>query len=87
MKKLMTMLFLSCLKATELIEKKISFKLSKKERLQLEAHKTMCRACANYEKQSLLIEKGLEKSKLPDFSEKDLELLKQNINKKLEELK
>lgn len=84
MKKLMHMLFLSCLKATELIEKKINFRLSSKERVQLKAHKMMCSACSNYEKQSLFIEKGLEKSKLPDFSQQDLKLLKECINLKLE---
>ena len=87
MKKLMHILFLSCLKATELIEKKISFKLSRKEKIQIKAHKMMCSACTNYEKHSLLIEKGLEKSMHPDFSQEDLELLKQGINKKLEGLK
>ena len=87
MKKLMHILFLSCLKATELIEKKINFKLNKKEKIQLKAHKMMCSACTNYEKHSLLIEKGLEKSMHPDFSQEDLELLKQGINKKLEGLK
>lgn len=87
MKKVMHILFLSCWKATELIEKKIYFKLSMRESMQLKAHKMMCNACTNYEKQSILIEKGLEKSNKPDFSEADLQMLKQGINKKLEELK
>ncbi len=84
MKKLMQMLFLSCLKATELIEKKIIFRLSRKERIQLKAHKMMCRACNTYEKQSILIDEGLKKSKLPEFSEDDLKSLKKGIKKKLE---
>lgn len=87
MKKLMHILFLSCLKATELIEKKINFKLSKKEEMQLKAHKMMCSACTNYEKQSKLIEKGLEKSNDPGFSQEDLALLKEGIHQKLEKLK
>ncbi len=87
MKKLMHILFLSCLKATELIEKKINFKLNKKEKIQLKAHKMMCSACTNYEKQSKLIEKGLEKSNDPDFSKEDLILLKEEIHQKLERLK
>ncbi len=86
MKKLMHILFLSCLKATELIEKKINFKLSKKEEMQLKAHKMMCSACTNYEKQSKLIEKGLEKSNDPGFSQEDLTLLKEEIHQKLERL-
>lgn len=59
MKKLMHILFLSCLKATELIEKKMHFKLSISEKLQLRMHKSMCNACSNYEKQNFLIEKAL----------------------------
>jgi len=61
MKKVMHILFLSCLKATELIEKKLHFKLLFKEKLQLKIHKMMCDACTNYEKQSLLIEEGIAK--------------------------
>lgn len=59
MNKIMHILFLSCLKATELIEKKLHFKLLFKEKLQLKMHKMMCGACSNYEKQSLLIEMGI----------------------------
>lgn len=59
MKKIMHILFLSCLKASEMIEKKIHFKLSVTEKLQLKMHKTMCKACTLYEKQSILIEKGI----------------------------
>ncbi|MDT8394189.1 MAG: hypothetical protein RQ761_10095 [Bacteroidales bacterium] len=59
MKKLMHFLFLSCLKATELIEKKLYFKLSFNEKMQLKMHKTMCSACSNYEKQSYFLDKVL----------------------------
>ncbi|NOY49681.1 MAG: hypothetical protein GXO88_03825 [Chlorobi bacterium] len=59
MKRLMNIMFLSCLKATELIEKKLAFKLSITEKIQLAVHKTMCEACSNYEDQSILIDKGL----------------------------
>lgn len=61
MKKIMHMLFLSCLRATELLEKKLHFKLSIKEKLQLKMHKSMCEACRNYQKQSILIEKAIAK--------------------------
>lgn len=84
MKKIMHILFLSCLKATELIEKKFHFKLSAKEKLQLKLHKTMCKACTNYEKQSKLIEKGissLEKTRNPSI---DIESLKNRILQKIE---
>ena len=63
MKKLMHYMFLSCLKATELIEKKIYFGLSLKEKMQLSAHKSMCRACTNYEKHSQLLDKALRNPK------------------------
>ena len=48
---------LSCLKASELIEKKLNFKLSTMEKIQLFLHKSMCDACTAYKKQSLLIDK------------------------------
>jgi hypothetical protein len=57
--KIMNFLFLSCLKATELIERKFHFKLSSKEKIQLELHKMMCNACKTYEKQSGIIEEGI----------------------------
>jgi hypothetical protein len=86
MKKIMNILFLSCLKATELIEKKMHFRLSRKEKIQLTAHKMMCNACTSYEKQSLLIEKGISASNPGEFTEKDLEQLKKQIAQKLENL-
>lgn len=83
MKKIIHIFFLSCLKATELIEKKLLFKLSVKEKLQLKMHKLMCEACTKYEKQSIIIEKGIEtldKSKVPTI---DIEALKTKISKKI----
>ena len=55
----MHILFLSCFKATELIEKNFHIKLSITEKLQLKMHKIMCKACTNYEKHSILIEDSL----------------------------
>ncbi len=49
-------MFFSCLKATELVEKKQIAGLSCKEKLQLGLHKAMCGACKNYERQSLFID-------------------------------
>lgn len=86
MKNIMKILFLSCLKATELIEKKMHFKLSWKEKMQLRAHKMMCSACPNYEKQSLLIEKGIATSHIGELTETGLEQLKKEIIRKLESL-
>ena len=83
----MHLLFLSCLKATELIEKKIRFKLNLIEKMQLKAHKMMCNACTNYEKHSVLLEKGISKSYKYEFTEAEINLLKQTINEKLEEFR
>ena len=87
MKKIMHILFLSCLKATELIEKKIHFKISFKEKLQLKVHKMMCDACSSYEKQSVFLEKGISLSEKKEFSPEDLQQLKLAINEKLSEMK
>lgn len=59
MKSLLNILLLSCKKATELIEKNEITPLSKKEKLQLRIHTSMCKACRSYEKQSDILEKAL----------------------------
>lgn len=87
MKKLMHKLFLSCLKATELIEKRLHFKLSVKERLQLKMHKMMCSACTNYENQSIFLEKGISIGQKREFSVDDVNQLKIIITEKLSEIK
>jgi hypothetical protein len=87
MKKIMHILFLSCLRATELIEKKLHFKLSVKEKLQLRTHKMMCKACSNYEKQSIFIEKGISINQKGEFSVDDVNQLKVIITEKLSEIK
>lgn len=87
MKKIMHILFLSCLKATELIEKKFHFKLSIKERLQLKIHKMMCKACTKYEKHSTLLESGISKSLKTEQKDIELQNLKMIIHKKIAESK
>lgn len=89
--KIMHTLFLSCLKATEIIEKGLNFKLSRKEKLQLKVHKMMCDACSRYEKQSLFLDKAIKEGHDLD-SERDIEPasseikeIKERINKKLAE--
>jgi len=79
----MHILFLSCLKATELIEKKFHVKLSFKERLQLSLHTMMCDACSMYEKQSAIIEKGMESHHKHLHEECDIEQLKNQISSNL----
>ncbi len=70
----MRFLFLSCLKATGLIEKKLHFSLSFKEKLQLKVHKMMCDACTNYEKQNILIEKSIANLEFKPEDKKDIDL-------------
>ncbi len=83
-KQIMHFLFLSCLKATELIEKKMHFKLTFSEKLQLKMHKSMCEACTRYEKQSYFLEKGIASGHKPHNPEADIDLLKKRITEKLE---
>jgi len=81
----MHILFLSCLKATELIEKKILFRLSVTERYQLRMHKMMCNACHRYEKQNLFIENNLKQQNHIPHKEIDVEQLKTLVKEKLGE--
>ena len=79
----MHILFLSCLKASEFIEKKLHFKLSFSEKIQLELHKMMCSACSRYEKQSIIIEKSIELQNKNILNAVNIEDLKKTITKKL----
>ncbi len=85
MKKLMNILFLSCFKATELVEKKLQVKLSFTEKLQLKLHLMMCDACSKYEKQSLILEKGIKTMKPSEDIKIDIVELKNRINQKLQQ--
>ncbi len=58
---MMKRLMLSCKKATEMMEKKITFGLSPAEKFQLFVHTMMCDACKTYQKQSVLLDKFLTK--------------------------
>jgi len=87
MKKIMHILFLSCLKATELIEKKLYYKLSFREKMQLKMHKMMCDACTNYEDQSIILDHAMQKGANPENIVIDLEAFKKNILKKMEDTK
>ena len=83
MKKIMHLLFLSCIKATELIEKQFHFKLSFTERLQLKIHKSMCKACTNYEKQSTVLENGIHQHLDRESTLHEVSKLKEDILNKL----
>ncbi len=84
----MHILFLSCLKATELIEKRLHFKLVWHETLQLKIHKMMCDACKTYEKQSIFLDQSIAKRLKIDVKEQmDIESLKEEIHRSLEKNK
>jgi hypothetical protein len=55
----MNWLMLSCKKATELIEKESFAGLTRKEKIRLHLHTSLCNGCTAYQKQSLLIDKFL----------------------------
>ena len=76
-------MFLSCLKATELIERKFQIELSVKEKLQLKIHTMMCDACSNYQKHSEFIEKGLRKIKTKEINQEEITELKKSIITKI----
>ena len=83
MKKVMHWMFLSCWKATELMEKKLSFRLSPMENMQLKMHKAMCDACTRYETQSRLIDQAISSQESDTPTDGDINLLKEKINAKL----
>ena len=61
MNSLMRNMMLSCEKATLLIERKADGDITVLQRMQLVLHTSMCRACTNYQKQTVLIDKLLGK--------------------------
>jgi len=83
MKNIMHNLFLSCLKATELIEKRFQIELNFKEKLQLKVHTAMCSACAKYVKQSEVLDKGLKKFQIENLDQNEITELKEEIIKSL----
>lgn len=87
MKRLKRIMFISCLRATELIEKKLHFRISAKEKIQLNLHKMMCEACTRYEKQSAFIEKGISLKHDTAFTQEEINELKQTISEKLADVK
>jgi hypothetical protein len=87
MRLLMSLLMLSCLKATELVEKKIYFRLSVFERIKLLFHTRNCEVCHHYQKQSVWLDKVLKRFLARDTSEISPVLpadLQSNIIQKIE---
>jgi hypothetical protein len=86
MSKIKNTILLSCLRATELVEKRLHFKLSLSEKIALRVHVSMCQACQLYEKQSILIDEALKHPLTRKDALKDIENLKLKIHKQLEEM-
>lgn len=70
-------LFLSCKKASELIEKKQEEKLTFVNSIQLKMHLSLCKLCLSYAKQSALINSALKKV----FQQNKMELNNVNTDK------
>jgi len=88
-KRIIHFFVLSCRKATGLIEKRLYFKLSALEKIQLRWHLTLCDACTIYTKQSGLLHKLLSKHEhdhthAPHLPEDTTQDLKERIIRKLE---
>lgn len=77
--------FLTCLKATEFVEKKLYYKLSWKEKIQLKVHLRVCKTCSKYEKQSSLLDKMMAAPSRTTISSEEMLMLKQQIAQKLEQ--
>jgi len=78
-------MFLSCLKATGLIEKKLLFRLTFAEKIRLTIHKMMCDACSLYEKQTSILDKALTGHPDKDELSVDLSNFKKDLIRKIEE--
>lgn len=61
MKRLLNKFFLSCKKATELIEKRKIEQLNFTEKNQLKIHLSMCRTCNAYQSQSETLDKAVSR--------------------------
>lgn len=91
MKGLTHLIMLSCLKATEMAERKISSRLSLLDTIKLHYHYKICSVCRDYENQSAIIEKLIKDiSVKPEYEiitdKEKISRLKADIIKKLETL-
>jgi len=61
--------------------------LAAKEEVQLSMHKSMCKACTQYEKQSFILDHALEKSARPEKVSLDLDAFRNEIIRRMGEMK
>jgi hypothetical protein len=86
----MSLLNLSCKKATEMVEQDKIISLSFVDKIKLKIHLSICKACKKYEKQSQLIDDffNINKKKYSSLTNINIEEnpeLKKYILKRLEE--
>jgi hypothetical protein len=86
MKKLMTKLMLSCVKATELIDKKAISGLSITQKIQLRVHTSLCDGCKAYQKQSVLLDELLKRHLELKNNNQDVDSIKELRNRILTKL-
>lgn len=78
MQNVMKRMLETCKKTTELIDKQLLTSLTFKEKMQLQAHKAMCKTCSAYENQSKLIDSFIGSWFGKDASKSKLEEEKKN---------
>ncbi|MBW6481945.1 MAG: hypothetical protein K0B10_02680 [Vicingaceae bacterium] len=85
----MSFLKLSCKKATEMVEQEKIESLSFVDKVKLKLHLSVCKACQNYKKQSLLIDEFFSKTnndpETEHFHIEENPHLKETIIKKINE--
>jgi hypothetical protein len=85
MMKLIQKMMISCKVAADLIHKKHNIGLSRREKVSLRVHNSMCSICKTFEKQidqiDSAIEEKFEQTQTPDTTQ-----LKQDIKTKLDSL-
>lgn len=86
MQKIMNMMVNSCKKTSELIDKQQLTKLTAKEKMQLQVHKSMCKTCSAYEHQSKVIDNIINKW-FNGKSKTNVKLPEERKNKILDEIK
>jgi hypothetical protein len=77
----------TCKKSTELIDKQMFTSLTLKEKIQLQAHKGICKTCNAYENQSKLMDKLIGQWFAPNQSNGSMKISKAKKFTIIEKLK
>ncbi|MBF2709596.1 hypothetical protein [Flavobacterium soyangense] len=82
----MKLMINSCEKTTQLIDKQIVSRLSFKEKIQLQLHKSICKSCDSYENQSRFIDVLINNSFKSKIN-KNVKMTQERKSKIIEETK